>query len=306
MAQKILILISTVLLLFSIAFLGTAEEVSAFPDNSEPKYTLPIDFSPGMEADPNGFVIGDKSWLYEDPTIRVEIEQKRVDECDYWVARIKIADASQLRTAAAGGFESTRTIKGVDLAKRVNAILAIDGDYYCYSGIGYIVRQGEKFLNRLKGDRDILLIDEDGDFHYFIKPEQDMISETVNDKKVINSLFFGPILVKEGVAVENPRGDYMAYAEPRQRMAIAQTGHLEYMAICCASLTRGSKGMTLKQFAQLCASEGADIAYNLDGGDSTMMIFNFEKINDTNNQNSRKITDIVYFASAWPGEEAVQ
>ncbi len=304
MAKKILILISTVLLLFSIAFAGTAEEVSASSDDGNPKYTLPIDFSPGMEADPNGFVIGDKSWFYEDPTIRVEIEQKRTDNCDYWVARIKIGDASQLRTAAAGGFESTRAMKGVYLAKRVKAVLAIDGDYFCYTGIGYIVRQGEEFLNRLKGTRDVLLIDEDGDFHCIIAPENNMVSNTVNGKKVINSLFFGPLLVDKGVAVEEPIGESMAQDEPRQRMAIAQTGHLEYMAICCASLTRGSAGMTLKQFAKLCADEGAYLAYNLDGGNSTMMIFNYKKINDVENGDTREISDIVYFASAWPGEEA--
>ena len=306
MAKKILILISTVLLLFSIAFAGTAEEVSASSGDSEPKYTLPIDFSPGMEADPNGFVIGDKSWLYEDPTIRVEIEQKRADDCDYWVARIKIGDASQLRTAAADGFDSNRTIKGTTLAKRVNAILAIDGDYFCYTGIGYIVRQGTEYLNVLNGTRDVLLIDEDGDFHYVLAPDSSMVSDTVNGKKVINSLYFGPVLVQDGVAVSNPVGDGMAQDEPRQRMAIAQTGHLEYMAICCAPPARGSYGMTLKRFAKLCADEGASIAYNLDGGDSTMMIFDSEKINDVNNDYTRAISDIVYFASAWSGEEAEQ
>ena len=43
-------------------------------------------------------------------------------------------------------------------------------------------------------------------------------------------------------------------------------------------------------------------AYNLDGGDSTMMIFRNEKINDKDNENTRNISDIIYFASAWDGE----
>lgn len=304
MKKRFLALASAMLLLCG-SFAAQAEDLP-LPENPTEITALPIDFTPGMPADPDGFTITDGSWSYEDLTISVQVTQGRRNECDYWVARIKIADASQLRTLSAGGFDSTRTVKGTILADRANAILAIDGDYFCYTGIGYIVRQGTEYLDHLRGDRDVLLIDEDGDFHYVIQPKRNTLDGTVDGKKVINSFFFGPVLVREGKAVLNPIGDGMAYDEPRQRMAIAQVGPLEYMAICCASQARGSMGMTLKEFAKLCADEGAYIAYNLDGGDSTMMIFNGEKINDVTNENTRAISDIVYFASAWTGEEAAE
>ncbi|MBR1993480.1 MAG: phosphodiester glycosidase family protein [Firmicutes bacterium] len=60
--------------------------------------------------------------------------------------------------------------------------------------------------------------------------------------------------------------------------------------------------MTLRQFAELVGSLGVECAYNLDGGDSTMLIFNGEKVNDKGNQNTRDISDILYFASAWDGK----
>ena len=60
--------------------------------------------------------------------------------------------------------------------------------------------------------------------------------------------------------------------------------------------------MDLLQFAQLAKELGAVTAYNLDGGDSTMLIFNNEKVNDKENQNTRDISDIIYFASAWDGK----
>ena len=44
------------------------------------------------------------------------------------------------------------------------------------------------------------------------------------------------------------------------------------------------------------------VAYNLDGGDSAVLVFNNQKINDPNNNNERQLADIIYFASAWPGE----
>ena len=95
---------------------------------------------------------------------------------------------------------------------------------------------------------------------------------------------------------------WMAPESKRQRMCIAQTGPLEYMALCCAGPVRGSEGMDLLQFAQLAKEMGAVTAYNLDGGDSTMMIFDGQKINDKDNANTRDISDIIYFASAWDGK----
>ena len=260
---------------------------------------LPIDFSAGMEPDPD-FYLSDRE--YEDPTLHVTIEELREDGCDYWVARIKIADASQLRTMSAGGFDTSMSMKGTALAKRVNAVLAIDGDYYCYTGTGYILRQGQLYLDLLTGERDVLLIDEDGDFHVVHKPQAGEVTDTVDGKKVINAFYFGPILVENGQVPEVVDGPNMAATERRQRMCLAQVGPLEYMVVCCEAPARGSSGMTLRQFAELVATLGVETAYNLDGGDSTMLIFDGEKLNDVTSTSTRSICDIIYFASAYEEE----
>lgn len=266
---------------------------------------LPIDLSPGMKPDSNGY---GEQWTYEDPTISVRIEegvvQTRVGvgKCSYWVAEIKIADASQLRTMPAADFNSNRVTKGTVLAKRSNAVLALNGDYFCYTGTGYIVRQGVKYLDILKGDRDVLLVDENGDFHPVFAPQAGSLDGMVDGKKVINSFCFGPVLVHEGNALRMSYDENMASDTGRQRMAICQVGPLTYKAVCCAGPARGSSGLTLQEFADLCAEQGVQTAYNLDGGDSTMMIFGGEKINDVYNMSVREIADIVYFASAWGTE----
>ena len=69
---------------------------------AETEYTLPVNFMPG-KAPKASCYISDTEYL--DPTLHVKIETGRKDNCDYWVARVKIGHASQLRTAAAGGFE---------------------------------------------------------------------------------------------------------------------------------------------------------------------------------------------------------
>lgn len=272
---------------------------SVLAESEEKSYSLPIDFSPGKPVDQANYISDTE---YKDPTLHVVIESGRKDNCDYWLARIKIADPSQLRTAAAGGFENEATIKGTFLAKRQNAVLAIDGDYYAYHPFGLIVRQGVRYRDKLQGYRDVLLIDEDGDFHHVHMPEAGSIGTTVDGKKIINAFHFGPSLVIDGKVANLVASWWMVPEEKRQRMCIAQTGELEYMAICCAGPARGSEGMTLRQFANLARSLGAKSAYNLDGGDSTMLIFNGEKVNDVRNANTRDISDIIYFASAWDGE----
>ena len=278
-----------------IAFLLLLGVVSAC---GEEVPTLGIDFTPGMPTVRASYI---SKTEYKDPTLHVVIEEGRKDNCNYWVARVKIGHASQLRTAAAGGFANEFTMKGTYLAKRQNAVLAIDGDYYAYYNYGYILRQGVEYRNNLRAERDVLAIDEDGDFHIFLTPGSGALTPEWQGKKLINVFHFGPALVIDGEVGTLSASYWMAPEEKRQRMCLAQTGPLEYMALCCAGPARGSEGMTLRQFANLAKELGAITAYNLDGGDSTMLIFDGEKINDKANANTRDISDIIYFASAWDG-----
>ena len=261
--------------------------------------TLPVDLTPGKAVSQANYI---SETEYQDPTLHVVIESGRKDNCDYWLARIKIGHASQLRTAAAATFEVEYALKGQYIAKRQNAVLAIDGDYFSYYPYGIVLRQGVLYRDKLRQERDVLAIDEDGDFHIFLVPDKGEVPAVYQGKKIINAFHFGPALVVDGEVGTLDASYWLAPELKRQRMAIAQTGSLEYLAVCCAGPQRGSEGMDLMQFAQLAKELGAVNAYNLDGGDSTMLIFNNEKVNDKENQNTRPISDIIYFASAWDGE----
>lgn len=261
--------------------------------------TLPVDFTPGKQVNQANYI---SETEYRDPTLHVVIESGRKDNCDYWLARIKIGHASQLRTAAAATFEVEYAVKGQYIAKRQNAVLAIDGDYFSYYPYGIVMRQGVLYRDKLRKERDVLAIDEDGDFHIFLVPDKGEVPAVYKGKKLIDAFHFGPALVVEGEIGSLDASYWLAPESKRQRMCIAQTGPLEYMALCCAGPQRGSEGMDLLQFAQLAKELGAVTAYNLDGGDSTMLIFNNEKVNDKENQNTRDISDIIYFASAWDGK----
>lgn len=271
---------------------------------------LPIDFSGGFAPSPEMYT-GDIS--YHDPTIQVNITYKETQEyiegyrgrnMGYWVVDVKIGDASQLRTAAAESFNTETTLPVSDIANRVNAVLAINGDYFARHKEGFAIRQGTLIRDKLKGNRDALLIDEDGDFHVYHLPEKGELSDTVDGKKVINAFYFGPILVENGeVPKKLPNFTFLKPEKYYARLALCQVDTLHYKIILTTMEQDYTLGIRLKDFATLCQKEGAKIAYNLDGGLSTTLYFNGKRINDQKKVNFRSIPDIIYFASAWNGEE---
>lgn len=285
------------------------EEVQASPAElvSRP---LPIDFSGGFAPLADGY---DGDYSYQDPTIQVNItynetkdyiEGYRGRNMGYWVVDIKIGDASQLRTAAAESFSTETTLPVSDIANRVNAVVAINGDYFARHKEGFAIRQGTLVRDKLKGNRDALLIDEDGDFHVYHLPEKGSLSDTVNGKKVTNAFYFGPILVENGeVPKKLPNFTFLKPDKYYARLALCQVDRLHYKIILTTMEQDYTLGIRLKDFAKLCQAEGAKIAYNLDGGLSTTLFFNNKRINEQKKVNFRSIPDIVYFASAWNGEE---
>ena len=271
---------------------------------------LPIDLSGGA---PYEETYRDDVWEYEDPSIHVV--RDRVDSREwgvvYYPVMITISDASQLRTASAdpNGFPASRGVPCAAMAKRVNAVLALNGDY-CSSFNGnetnkYILRQGQVYQDTVDESLDMLLIDEDGDFHVLkAGPELATAEKTeVGGKKVINALQFGPALVIDGEKVEDEyildRQHSSAFAEPdkdAQRMCICQLGPLQYMVLC----TR--YGVTLAELRDMAMSiADCKTVYVLDGGNSAQLVFLKKKINNvtSQSQNVRNIPDIVYFASAY-------
>ena len=258
-------------LLAMLAATAAAEEEGEFRP-------LPIDLTGGAPYDA---VYKNDLLLYEDPTIRVErtlrTKNKLVNR-EYYEVDIVIRDPSQIRTAASEPttFITERRVKADVIAKRVNAIFAMNGDY-C------------------------------GDFHILPGgPElADLDKTQVDGKKVINALQFGPGLIIDGVPAED---DYLMsdkhspqFADPdgrENRLCLAQVGPLHYKVIA----TRD--GANMAQFKQLVLDIAPDCvnAYILDGGGSTQLVFLGKKYNNANaqtNQAIRKLSDIVYFASAW-------
>ena len=282
---------------------GLAEEVDLDAEENvfEP---LPIDFSIGHVASEENYTENG----YEDPSITVRLEKRESDQAVVNIAWVKIADPSQFRTAVTS---KGRTNKISTIARKANAILAIGGEYFASDEGGLIVRMGKVQQGRKSPykSRDLLAVDDAGNFHILIRPKENkefnsQLKALTEQNTLINVFDFGPALVIDGAIREfplkNKEIDYafnLGHKEPR--CAIGQTGELEYVLVVVDSFKRdGKSGYTGAELAQLMLDLGCTQAYNLDGGNSCLMVFHGENYSDKSFDAERSVSDIIYFATA--------
>ena len=233
---------------------------------------------------------------YEDPSLKVTIETMRRHDTNILVARVKIADPSQIRTTMAARYGSTGTVLPDRLAKRVNAVLAINGDFFNFNSTGYLVRQGKLYRDKTHTPSDILIIDDKGDFTIIVDPTDEKVKAF--EGTIVNSFNFGPALVVDGEIIHTTKELNVGLEKETQRMGIAQVGELEYICVATEGPeNEGSDGLTIPEFAQLMKDLGAVQGYNLDGGSSSAMMLGGEKINALSSKKMRPICDLLYFAT---------
>ena len=284
-------LIMTVLLCLTLPALGEAVK-------------LPVDLSGGMPYSLDNCVAEN---VYEDESLRIEIWEDMVDKTRVHLARVTIADPSQLRTAPAYDFSRDQTAPTTTIAQRVNAVLAINGDYYSYQATrgGYMIRQGQMYINKPIKGRDVLVIAGNGDFYIEREINDETLAKYDALGGIVNSFNFGPGIIIDGELCDRFKSVYNMAEDKAARACICQVerGKLEYLCVVSEG-TDDSKGggLTLKEFTDYVATLGVQNAYNLDGGNSSALIYLGEKINAKSNPRHRPLSDIIYFASAVEAE----
>lgn len=275
----------------------------ASAEDAAPVYELPIDFSGGYKPDPANYTKN----TYEDPTLSVKMEKRDIDGVRYDIAWIKVASPTQLRTATAGKPNEIVVEKPGRMARRLNAVVAINGDYYIQRKDGLIFRQGVAFRYLLNPEKDVLVIDEKGDLHVFLGSEtqtQELVDFLQAGHTIVNAFTFGPALVKEGKALPMPDGYINRFNSNTRnpRTVIAQMGPLEYVFVEAEGRVEHSRGVTTDQMAQFMVELGVETAYCLDGGNSSIMFFNGKYYDANYPDSEREQSDIVYVCSAYPTE----
>ena len=247
------------------------------------------------ETDLTEPVITDTS--YQDENMSISITTYEVNDTVVYVADIKVSSAEYLKTALAqAAYGKNVTDETSDIAESVNAILAVNGDYYGSQESGYVLRNGVLYRSQAERGQEDLVIYEDGSME--IIQEDDVSAEELLESGAVQILSFGPALVENASVAVSEQDEVGKAKQSNPRTAVGIIDALHYIFVVSDGRTEESEGLSLYELAEFMQSLGAQTAYNLDGGGSSTMYFNGEVVNNptTNGQiRERKVSDIVCF-----------
>ena len=221
----------------------------------------------------------------------------------YTFSEVKVMHPSQFRRHLAGGeYGSDFQYKTTEMAESVNAVVASSGDFYRFRDFGAVVYEGE--AKRVEGTyAETCYIDSNGDMHFTYAGEVLTVEEVqafVDERDIQFSLAFGPILVDNYQEVDHSWYGVGEITEGYARAALCQMGQLHYIVV--TANTEGAYGdiPTVAQFRKNIMATGCRMAYSLDGGQTAAIVMNDQLINRPVYGEQRKISDIIYFATAVP------
>ena len=234
---------------------------------------------------------------YEDGNISITLTEYREEDTSIYVADIVLSSPEYLKTAfAQNSYGKNVTEKTSEIAEGVNAMLAINGDYYGAQEKGYVLRNGTLYRSEAEEGQEDLVIYEDGSFE--IISEESVTAEELLEQGAQELLSFGPALIENGTIAVTEEDEVGKAMDSNPRTAIGIIDNLHYVFVVSDGRTEESEGLSLLELAEFMDGLGVETAYNLDGGGSSTMYFNGEVINtpttDGRSVKERSVSDIVY------------
>lgn len=252
--------------------------------------------------------------LYEDSIVRYYLDdsifaitwKETYDGAVYTFAEIKVSHPSQFRRHLAGGeYGSNMQYLTTEMAAEVNAVVASAGDFYRFRDFGAVVYQGQ--AKRVEGTyAETCYIDANGDMHFTYGGDVLRVSEVqefVDEHDIEFSLAFGPILVDDYEVIPHTWYGVGEIKDEYARAALLQMDTLHYIVVTANTDGITEKVPTVARFQEIVAATGCRHAYCLDGGQTATIVMNDELVNRPVKGQQRKISDIIYFATAVPETE---
>ena len=250
---------------------------------------------------------GSEIEYYCDETILVIAWKEAINNSACSFVEVKIAHGSQLRRALSDNtYGSSVYMYPTQMAQNANAVVAINGDFYGHRSCGITVYQRQLYRFNPRS-LESCFFTASGDMIFTHVGElntEDEVKKFVQDNDITFSVSFGPILVENG---EKKTTNTYLVGEVDihySRAAIGQVDKLHYLLMSINEEGVYKNRVTINQAADLIYAKGVPNAYALDGGQTATIVMNGETFNRPDWGNERIMTDIIYFATAIPGEEA--
>ena len=238
---------------------------------------------------------------YRDSDIAIRITQYREYKSDIYLADITLSSPEFLRTPLAKNtYGKNIREKPSTIAQSINAILAVNGDYYSARQTGYVIRDGVLYRKDGYRHRKCLAIYDDGRFE--IVSEDKVSAMELLNRHAVHVLSFGPAVIIDGVVTADDKTEILDTTSPHNnpRCVLAQIEPLHYIFMVVDGRTDVSKGMKLKDVGEFLKTFGVTQAYNLDGGGTAWMYFQGKMINhpsvDGTYFGERSVSDLVCIA----------
>ena len=180
----------------------------------------------------------------------------------------------------------------------------MNGDFYKFRAQGITVYNRELYRFN-PATLDCCHINSSGDLVFTYKGEltsEEQTKEFIKDNDILFSLTFGPVLVDGGEMVTTNSYMIGEVNDTYSRSAIGQAGSCHYF-LMTINYGYGTKGATIMESAQIMYEKGCENAYALDGGQTAEIVWRGVPYNFVDYGNERAVSDIIYFATAFPEED---
>ena len=259
-------------------------------------------------------------WIYINQTSKVIIQRKydATQPLTWFEADLygDLDEGEMLRTVQNDPEKMGKVrVDATETAKKHNVVFAMNTDYYTYRvsvtngrKTGVVIRDGKilyddpytekQVTSSMFPNLDMLAFMPDGSlevYHSWEKTAQEFIDEGV---QTVYS--FGPYLMKDGKISERAY-ESSESKNPRCAIGMVEPGH--YVAIMCEGRLKRSNGVTVSYLAKLMRAKGCQVAFNMDGGQTAVMVFMGKQLNqigayDGGKTNSRPTSEVLAFGTS--------
>lgn len=235
---------------------------------------------------------------YQDLNTIIEITKERYADSDCFVAHIVTTDPLVLKTAFAEGQYNHHQVMSEVMTDN-NAVFMINGDFADY-GNGYpspTVREGQIITDitaPVLGERTLGLTTEG----HLYEVTKNLYWEIENNHLRHSWTFY------KGFTIINGERTIVWQGTKNPRTFIGEVlrddEKLEYYLVVADGRRPDSRGVCLADEGAFLFDKGCSIAYNLDGGGSSEMMFDGKIINIPSGGHERKDHDFIY-VELWDG-----